>query len=274
MDNYLGINIKAIREEWGLSQEEFGLLIGASRGMVMQYEKRGSIPKNPTVSKIVSITGLSKDILFNEALEQRDIPSIKQQDWMEIENFRSDPDSYNVDETEKDIKELVGTLKVRKAKEKEVIPLGKHVPLRLKPGEYADAFGDWEGLPMYNVPITASFVTTYRDDALYSPQYYLHDPRFRDCDFGAIITGDSMHSEIRHGDFVACKEVTDTSFLVFGDIYYVVAKNGLETCKYLQAGMDDEHVLLVPRNEKISPSPIKKDMIRSLFKVRGIIRSY
>jgi len=127
---------------------------------------------------------------------------------------------------------------------------------------------------MYNIPINASFVEMYHDGMTYAPQYYLHDPRFRDCDFGAIITGDSMHSEIRHGDFVACKEITDPTFLVFGEIYYVVANNGLETCKYVNAGKDDDHILLVPRNEKISPSPIRKDMIRSIFKVRGIIRSY
>lgn len=83
-----------------------------------------------------------------------------------------------------------------------------------------------------------------------------------------------MHSEIRHGDFVVCKEVTDQSFIVYGEIYYVVAKNGLETCKYLNAGADDDTVLLVPRNEKISPSPIKKQMILKLYKVRGIVRGY
>lgn len=83
-----------------------------------------------------------------------------------------------------------------------------------------------------------------------------------------------MHSEIRHGDFVVCKEVTGQSFIVYGEIYYVVAKNGLETCKYLNAGADDDTVLLVPRNEKISPSPIKKQMILKLYKVRGIVRGY
>lgn len=153
------------------------------------------------------------------------------------------------------------------SKKSEVIPLGKHLPSRA-------AHDDWEGLPMYNVPITASFVASYRDEHYIEPQYYFRDPRFKDCDFGAIITGDSMHSEIRHGDFVVCKEVTDQSFIVFGEIYYVVAKNGLETCKYLNAGDDQETVLLVPRNERISPSPIKKSMIQKLYKVRGIVRGY
>ncbi len=163
---------------------------------------------------------------------------------------------------------------IKDGKKKEVIALGKD-RLRLKPEEYAEAFGDWKGLPMFNTPVTASFVETYRDEKLFTPQYYLHDPRFRDCDFGAIITGDSMHSEIRHGDFIACKEIVDRRFIVFGDIYYVVATNGLETCKYVNADPESKNnLLLVPRNEKLSPSPIPKDMILRMYKVRGIIRGY
>ncbi len=164
---------------------------------------------------------------------------------------------------------------VSEGSSKEVIPLGKHVHTRLKPEDYKSAFEGWEGVPMYNTPITASFINSYRDDAVFIPQYYLFDPRFRDCDFGAIITGDSMHSEIRHGDFIACKEVIDKEFVVYGDIYYIVAKNGLETCKYLNADpASRDNFLLVPKNEKISPSPIKKGMIDKLYKVRGIIRGY
>jgi transcriptional regulator with XRE-family HTH domain len=166
-------------------------------------------------------------------------------------------------------------LSVRPARRKEVIILGKNPNQRLKPEQYAEAFGDWTGLPMYNTPITATFVETYRDENIYQPQYYLHDPRFRDCDFGAIITGDSMHSEIRHGDFVACKEVTDTRFIVYGDIYYIVASNGLETCKYVnQDPKNSDVLLLVPKNEKLSPSPLPKDMLVKLYKVRGIVRGY
>lgn len=183
--------------------------------------------------------------------------------------FKAFCKAYNLD-----FEEIV-TPPVREGKRKEVIPVGKHAHVRLKAGEYAEAFGDWPGLPMYNLPITASFIETYRDEKIFKPQYYLHDPRFRDCDFGAIITGDSMHSEIRHGDFIACKEITDMRFVVFGDIYYVVATNGLETCKYLnQDPKNEDNYLLVPKNEKLSPSPIPKDMVLKMYKVRGIIRGY
>lgn len=169
---------------------------------------------------------------------------------------------------------FIGDAEIKESKPKEVIALGKNPNMRLKPEDYAAAYGDWPGLPMYNVPITASFIETYRDEKAIHPQYYLHDPRFKDCNFGAIITGDSMHSEIRHGDFVVCKEIEDRRFIVYGDIYYVVASNGLETCKYINADVNPENVLLVPRNESISSSPIPKEMIDRLYKVKGIVRGY
>ena len=84
-----------------------------------------------------------------------------------------------------------------------------------------------------------------------------------------------MHSEIRHGDFVACKEVTDKRFIVYGDIYYIVASNGLETCKYVNSDPQNPDILLlVPKNDKLSPSPLPKNMLVRLYKVRGIVRGY
>jgi DNA-binding XRE family transcriptional regulator len=187
-----------------------------------------------------------------------------------------------------------------KLSKKEVITVGKHIKSNLTAEQYSEAYKDWEGLPIFNEPITASFVASYRDSKIHKPSYYLHDPRFKDCDFGAIITGDSMHPEIRHGDIVACKTIEDKTFIVFGDIYYVVASNGLETCKYIQRvksvasgaerrgkgsakysrydeqdiTYDDTQVLLVPYNNSIDPSPILKKMIDRLYKVRGIVRGY
>lgn len=153
----------------------------------------------------------------------------------------------------------------------EVMLVGKQPPFKVPPV----GFSAWKGLPMYNVPITASFIETYRDQAYYQPAYYLQDARFKDCNFGTIVTGDSMHSEIRHGDHVICQEILDKSFIVYGDIYYVVASNGLETCKYVNADLrNEDNVMLVARNENISPSPIPKTMIKRLFKVKGVLRAY
>ena len=203
---------------------------------------------------------LSKDVLSQEFKNLMALKQIEKEPDMLFDRleaaFIMNPDPN-----------LFVPLDQEKAKEKpEIITLGKQAPSKASNDE-------WEGLPMYNIPISASFVEMYRDEKA-TPQYYLSDPRFRDCNFGAIVTGDSMHGEIRHGDFVVCKEVTDTRFIVYGEIYYVVATNGLETCKYVNQYKNEDYLLLVPKNEKISPSPIPKDMILKMYKVRGIIRGY
>jgi transcriptional regulator with XRE-family HTH domain len=74
--NYIGLNIKKIRELWGLSQEEFGSLINASRGMIMTYEVRGSQPRADKVSAISELTGIDRIKLLSEELKDDDIRPI------------------------------------------------------------------------------------------------------------------------------------------------------------------------------------------------------
>lgn len=104
--NSLGLNIKKIRERWDLTQEEFGLLIGATRGMVMQYEKRGTKPKNETVSQIIKLTGISWDMLANAELADDDLPELDMESQVLISNFRDDPEAYR-DIQEKEVQELL-----------------------------------------------------------------------------------------------------------------------------------------------------------------------
>lgn len=173
-------------------------------------------------------------------------------------------------------------------KKGEVIALGKKVPTRLTAEDHKDAFPNWEGVPVYNVEVSASFVDRYSDEQnKWEPLYYLRDPQFRECDFAARIAGDSMHSEIRHGDYIICQEVQDRNIIIYGEIYYVVTSNGLETCKYVNAMpiynedksdkrkmYDYDRVLLVPKNDNISPTPLHKNDIIRLYKVKGIVRGY
>lgn len=170
----------------------------------------------------------------------------------------------------------------RKGK-REVIALGKKVPSRLGADDFAKAFPNWEGVPVYNTEVNAGFITKYEDEGnRWEPLYYLRDPHFKDCNFAARITGDSMHSEIRHGDYIVCQEISDLRFIVYGDIYYISANNNLHTCKYIhpiwtdkEAGIEDENrIMLVGKNESVPRTPIRRDMIERLYKVKGIIRGY
>src|SRR5581483_2745097 len=131
--NYLGVNIKKIRERWDLSQEEFGFLINASRGMVMQYERRGTMPKNETVSQIIKITGLTKDMLTNSELADDELPDMGQSEHLAIVNYRNDPDAYaSEDLTEAEIKELARSQRKRKEESLYQAKYLEQVELRLK----------------------------------------------------------------------------------------------------------------------------------------------
>lgn len=132
----------------------------------------------------------------------------------------------------------------------------------------------WEGIPMFDVPFTASFAEVYRDEKIYKPRYYLYDERFRDCDFGTVIRGDSMHSEIRHGDLVVCKEIIDFGFVSYGEIYLIITSNGFETCKYLHPGKKENELILKAYNKAVPDTPLPINYLLKLYKVRGIIRAY
>jgi len=229
------------------------------------------------ISKKRDSKGISQDDMamkINKLLPEG-ASKISQKSYSNIENGTIKRPKSEYLQAIAEILEMQKELEKYISKPKEVIALGKRVPMRLKEEEFADAFPDWKGLPFYNTPVTASFVETYRDEHVFTPQFFVRDPRFKDCDFAAIVTGDSMHSEIRHGDYIICKEIVDRRFIVYGDIYYVIATNGLETCKYINADTEDRNnYMLVAKNEHISPAPLPKDMVLKLYKVKGILRGY
>lgn len=85
---YLGKNIKCIRSKWKLSQEEFGHLVSASRGMIMQYENRGTEPKPYVMAQIIKQTGINEDVLSNSELDEHVINSMSFKQKELIKTYR------------------------------------------------------------------------------------------------------------------------------------------------------------------------------------------
>jgi transcriptional regulator with XRE-family HTH domain len=90
--NHIGLNIKKIREKWSLSQEEFGWLINATRGMIMTYEVRGSKPRAEKIARIANLTGIKTTILIDTELQDEDIPEIPLEIQMKVEKGRMYPE--------------------------------------------------------------------------------------------------------------------------------------------------------------------------------------
>ncbi|QJB39754.1 helix-turn-helix domain-containing protein [Chitinophaga oryzae] len=129
----------------------------------------------------------------------------------------------------------------------------------------------WRGVPIYDTEVTGGLLSLIRDEQPSEPIYYLPIPGFRDCKFGARVSGDSMYPEIRNGDFVICKEV---SLFVYGDIYLVVTEDGQETVKHVHPHENPDYVTLVPSNKDVPATPIEKAKIKKFYKVKGVIKGY
>lgn len=128
------------------------------------------------------------------------------------------------------------------------------------------------GIPIFEAPIKAGLEPMYRDEFLH-PDYYVQIPQFRDCTYGCRASGDSMYPEIRNGDIMICKEITDKKGLVFGDIYVIQTISGIETVKYLHPNKQNPEMLtLKARNEKVPDTDILKEEITRIYKVRGVFK--
>lgn len=124
------------------------------------------------------------------------------------------------------------------------------------------------GIPMYNVPATASVVGVFEDDMSEKPLFYLDVPGARDCDFGVRVSGDSMYPRFRNGDWIGCKEVKNREHILYGEVYYIITPD-YKTVKYVQPHPEREDwVLLIPHNDAIKPTPLPKSEIIRLYMVK------
>jgi hypothetical protein len=128
------------------------------------------------------------------------------------------------------------------------------------------------GVPIYDIPIDASFLERYNDDGpYYEPIGFLDIPRLRNCNFIARVSGNSMYPILKSGGYVACRIVQDFSYFEEGEMYFVSTRNGFETVKYVQTGDNADELKLIPHNEKIKASVIKKEIVLKMCIVEGWI---
>lgn len=86
-------------------------------------------------------------------------------------------------------------------------------------------------------------------------------------------TGHSMEPKIDNGDYVCLKRLEGwDDFLVFGDIYAVDAVNDMRTIKRIERGATEDEYTLVPENGDFEAQPIKKNLIRGLFRVLAVTK--
>lgn len=151
---------------------------------------------------------------------------------------------------------------------------GDNIPYSKKRLQIKNNSGN-RGIPIYEAaPVTLGNIQSYRDQQIDAPDFWITIPQLRDCNYGCRAKGDSMHPLIRTNALVIGKEITDLSVVVFGEVYIIKTKNGIETVKYIHpVESDPESVLLVPYNEKAKITPIHKSDILKLYEAKAVFNT-
>ena len=128
-------------------------------------------------------------------------------------------------------------------------------------------------MPVFeSAPATLSSIESYRDSPHDGPDFWLSIPQYRKCNYACRAKGDSMHPAIRNHALVGGRQIEDPSLIMFGDIYIIHTRNGIETIKYIHPHPDrPEMVLLVPYNKEAKVTPIERADIIRLYAAEFVI---
>ena len=127
------------------------------------------------------------------------------------------------------------------------------------------------GVPYYNVDFTLGF-DLVENDQTSKPDYLIDFPLYNKCTCWVNAHGDSMHPTISSGDIVALQRLEDFRYLISGEIYAIVTKNGLRTIK--RVNDKGTNIQLVPDNKDYDEQLIPKEELISVFSVKGCMKAY
>jgi phage repressor protein C with HTH and peptisase S24 domain len=138
----------------------------------------------------------------------------------------------------------------------------------------------FEGIPMYEVVVTASGVVVYNDINDAQPVGHMNFPGIEECDFALPVWGHSMYPYLENGCWVALKVIHDQKILP-GEVYYI-EWGDYRMYKRLLAGDNDDEVIAHSDNStemigtrlKYAPFVIKKDEIKKLCLVKDIHKKH
>lgn len=129
------------------------------------------------------------------------------------------------------------------------------------------------GVPYYNVDFVGGFDLVLNDQTI-NPEYLIDFPLYNRVTCWCNITGHSMEPEIANGDIIALKEVSDPSFLPFGEVYAIITTNGMRTVKRIGPASSPDYYSLIPSNKspEYGVQEIPKSMILKVYQVLGCMK--
>jgi len=127
------------------------------------------------------------------------------------------------------------------------------------------------GIPYFDVDFTLGF-DLMENDQTRTPDCLIDFPKYNGCTCWVNAHGDSMSPTISSGDMVALMQLDDFRYLISGEIYAIVTKNGLRTIK--RVNDRGEAIQLVPDNKDYCEQFIPKGELQAVFSVKACVKAY
>lgn len=250
----LGINLKLIRESWRLSQTEFGVVIGGSRGMVMQYEIRGSwSPKTPQAKRIERYTDMTIAELSAKLLAIDDVPSIPDEVQEIVDRIRSS-DKKKFGATNVTTGGTSGVDIINKAKPQNGNCF--YVPVKAF-GGFLEGYDDVYFLSTLEKRSHPDIIGDCYAFEVEGFSMYKHK----------VIDGEVYESGYKPGGHVVTTPVNDPKHLVKGKDYVFVTTEGVIIKRFEK--IDKEECYLKSINDEYNPvKPLKLKTIKKVFYVQ------
>ena len=107
---------------------------------------------------------------------------------------------------------------------------------------------------------------------VYSDEYSNFNlPMFQENGLFMInVEGDSMYPTFSNGDFIIIKQVEDLDFIKYGEPFVIDAVEG-RVLKRIHTHTREDAILLKSDNDIYEPYSIKKDSVKSVWQVRGVM---
>jgi len=127
------------------------------------------------------------------------------------------------------------------------------------------------GVPFYNVDFELGFDIMVNDQTQI-PDYFINFPPYNHCTAWCMVSGNSMLPTISGGDMIAIKRIEDFRYLISGEVYALVTRNGLRTVKRVKDNGDS--LTLIPDNKDYYEQTIPKSEFTHVFLVVGAAKRF
>ena len=128
-----------------------------------------------------------------------------------------------------------------------------------------------QGIPLLPVSAMAGALSGDVSVLEYECERYVV-PAFQGADFLIPVKGSSMYPKYSSGDIVACKRVPASDLFFQWNKVYVLDTNQGPLIKRIRRGSSDDTVLIVSDNTAYEPFELRRDQIRGVALVIGVIR--